>query len=1023
MSGRREKAVVQAAPAVRTRPRRRPSSTARLLLLLGHVLAILAGTGMATALPPEQGPGGPILVITSAANPFSGYYAEILRAEGLNAFAVADIAAVSAATLDAYDVVILGEMSPSAAQVAMLTTWVTGGGNLIAMRPNSQLASLLGLTSAGGTLSNAYLLVNTAAAPGAGIVNQTIQFHGTADRYTLSGAAAVATLYATAATATANPAVTLRSVGGNGGQAASFTYDLARSVVYTRQGNPAWAGQERDGVTPKRSDDLFYGAASGDPQPDWIDLNKVAIPQADEQQRLLANLILAMNLDRKPLPRFWYLPRGLKAAVIMTGDQHGCCEGTRQRFDIYANQQSPPGCSVDNWECVRASSYIYSSSDMDDAEALWWTNLGFDLGVHVNTGCADWTPSSLASDFSSQLATFASLYPSVPDPSTNRTHCIAWSDWATQASVSLSNGIRLDTNYYYWPPSWLQNRPGMFTGSGMPMRFAALNGAMIDVYQAVTQMTDESGQSFPFTINALLDNAIGPNGYYGAFTANMHTDTGNHPESNAIVASAQERGVPVVSGRQMLTWLDGRNGSSFGSVSWSGDTLSFTIAVAPGANNLRAMLPTASAQGPLVSITRDGNPVAFTMETIKGLGYAFFPATAGSYAAAYQVPPTPTHTATRTSTTTATATHTSTSTPTATATATSINTATATPINTATATHTGTATATRTGTATATRTGTATATRTGTATATRTGTASATPTATVTSINTPTATVTPLNTPSVTPTGTVTPTVTPTATSTPSVTPSVTPTATVTPPPSGTPVATPTTIVPLDHFTCYKTKTTTGAARFMAVAGVSLVDQFGASSVEVRKPKMLCAPTDTNGADPDAPTHAVHLEDYQIKRASLFTAVRNQRVTDQFGTLTLDLKKPTTLQVPAAKSLRVMPPPPANPGVDHFQCYKVGVSRGTPRFTVVNGATLVDQFGALTVDVRKPRRLCAPVNKNNEAPGAETHPQYLLCYQVRQTSQPPFTTVSPLFVADQFGPQTLDARKLAELCVPATMNP
>ena len=38
--------------------------------------------------------------------------------------------------------------------------------------------------------------------------------------------------------------------------------------------------------------------------------NKVAIPQADEQQRLLANLILEMNLDKKPLPRFWYFPRG-----------------------------------------------------------------------------------------------------------------------------------------------------------------------------------------------------------------------------------------------------------------------------------------------------------------------------------------------------------------------------------------------------------------------------------------------------------------------------------------------------------------------------------------------------------------------------------------------------------------------------------------------------------------------------------------------------------------------------------------
>ena len=66
--------------------------------------------------------------------------------------------------------------------------------------------------------------------------------------------------------------MTLRTVGANGGQAAAFTYDLARSVVYTRQGNPAWAGQERDGIAPIRSDDLFYGAAADDPQPDWVDL-------------------------------------------------------------------------------------------------------------------------------------------------------------------------------------------------------------------------------------------------------------------------------------------------------------------------------------------------------------------------------------------------------------------------------------------------------------------------------------------------------------------------------------------------------------------------------------------------------------------------------------------------------------------------------------------------------------------------------------------------------------------------------
>ena len=38
-------------------------------------------------------------------------------------------------------------------------------------------------------------------------------------------------------------------------------------------------------------------------------------------------------------------------------------------------------------------------------------------------------------------------------------------------------------------------------------------------------MTDESGQTYPFTIDTLLDRALGAEGYYGVFTANMHTDT------------------------------------------------------------------------------------------------------------------------------------------------------------------------------------------------------------------------------------------------------------------------------------------------------------------------------------------------------------------------------------------------------------------------------------------------------------------------------------------------------------------
>ena len=86
-------------------------------------------------------------------------------------------------------------------------------------------------------------------------------------------------------------------------------------------------------------------------------MSRVAIPQADEQQRLLANLVTQMSLDRMPLPRLWYLPRGAKAAVVMTGDDHDR-GGTPDHFD-YFKAQSPAGCSVADWGCVRATSYVY----------------------------------------------------------------------------------------------------------------------------------------------------------------------------------------------------------------------------------------------------------------------------------------------------------------------------------------------------------------------------------------------------------------------------------------------------------------------------------------------------------------------------------------------------------------------------------------------------------------------------------------------------------------------------------------
>ena len=589
------------------------------------VLGLLCGGYLSV----QTGSANPILVLTNAANPFNQYYAQILLTEGLNGFAQQDISSVSNETLAEYDVVILGQMALTAPEVTMLSDWVSGGGNLIAMRPDKQLAGLLGLSDVGSTLSEGYLLVNTASGPGAGIVGQTMQFHGTADRYTLDSAASLATLYTDVATATTNPAVTLRSVGSNGGHAAAFTFDLAQSIVYMRQGNPAWAGQDRDGFPPVRSDDLFYGAATNDMQPDWIDFNRVIIPQADEQQRFLANLIVHMNFSRKPLPRFWYFPRGHEAVVVMTGDNHGY-SGVAGRFDQYV-ALSPTNGSVVDWETIRATAYIFTNLDaLTDAQAAAYEAAGFEIALHLDTGCADYDSTTLEAMLTDQFRDFTNLYPSVLPVTTHRMHCIAWSGYTILPEGELLHGIRLDLSYYYWPSNWVLDRPGFFTGSAMPMRFSTTNGNILDVYQAATQMTDESGQTYPSTVDALLGRAVGPEKYYGAYVANMHMDAADSAGSDAIVQSAMSRGIPIISARQLLTWLDGRNGCSITSVTMTNNTLNFAVTTNAAARGLQGMVPIRFGYN-VTNINHNGSPISYSLKSVKGIQYAVFSALTGNY--------------------------------------------------------------------------------------------------------------------------------------------------------------------------------------------------------------------------------------------------------------------------------------------------------------------------------------------------------------------------------------------------------
>ena len=145
----------------------------------------------------------------------------------------------------------------------------------------------------------------------------------------------------------------------------------------------------------------------------------------------------------------------------------------------------------------------------------------------------------------------------------------------------------------------------------------------------------------------------------------------------------------------------------------------------------------------------------------------------------------------------------------------------------------------------------------------------------------------------------------------------------------------------------------------------------------------------------------------------------NQVVNNQFGTIKLDIIRRTFLMVPAAKSLVSQPDPLGPTDLDHFQCYLVRRSAGEPRFQAIRGVAAVDQFGSHGLDLLRPRYLCAPANKNNENPGAEGHPQALLCYKAKHRVR--FGDRQP-FIADQFLEKQVELTRRMEFCVPSSIG-
>ena len=324
--------------------------------------------------------------------------------------------------------------------------------------------------------------------PGAGITTETMQFHGTANRYTLTGATAVAdALHQRRPRRTGQPAVTLRSVGTQRRPGRDVRL-RPRPVGHQPPDRATRPGPART-ATAQTPDPVERPVLRRHRRPTGSTSTKVHIPQADEQQRLLANLITVMNRDRMPLPRFWYFPG------TPQGGRRRHRRRPRHRRHRRAGSAPTPrparrAARWRAWECPRFTSYVYPSTPLTNSAG----GVVPRPGLRGRPAPAERLPqlhvaSRACRDvYTTQLGAWRAKYPSVAvaDHQPLPLHRLERLGLPAQGRAGQrASGSTPTTTTTRARGS--QDRPGFMTGSGMPMRFTDTDGSMIDVYQANTR--------------------------------------------------------------------------------------------------------------------------------------------------------------------------------------------------------------------------------------------------------------------------------------------------------------------------------------------------------------------------------------------------------------------------------------------------------------------------------------------------------------------------------------------------------
>jgi hypothetical protein len=575
-----------------------------------------------------HGPDAPILVLATDAD-YGKYTGEILKTEGFNEYVLDSIDGkkITPFYLSRFNLIILAQSEINPKGRKLIEDYVKTGGNLIAIRPDPELAGLFGIVPKGGTVAGGYIRKEASAEQTNGLTNQLLQFHGSADQYTVQGAKTIAVLFADKFATEGFPAVVDNSYGK--GHAVAFLYNLPQNIVYTRQGNPLFAGIEKDSIPGLRGMDLFTDG--------WVDTANNRINQADEHMVLLSHCIENMTALALPLPRFWYFPDTLTCLVTLTNDGEYKSEADFE----------PQFRDVDSMN-AKMSIYIIGVDKVSKAWVDKWTAKGFEIAGHPDDTKEAGNPvwKNMDSVINTRKNEIVSKY-GLP-MRTNVNHWFVWcgknsdgtQDFGAEARLEEKNGIEMDVNYAHYDMNSNQGEhylgplginQGNFTGSGKVMKFADAKGKIIQVYQHFNAVYDQEyneshdPEGFFNCFKGLVDRSMSQEAY-SFISVKSHNDEYYFSKIPLMkmLAYANLQKIPVWTELNLLDFIKMRDQAAFTNIKWSDNQMQFNLTSSlKHANGLTFMVPLRYRESTVKGITMNGKDLSYVTRRVKGSDYAF----------------------------------------------------------------------------------------------------------------------------------------------------------------------------------------------------------------------------------------------------------------------------------------------------------------------------------------------------------------------------------------------------------------